>query len=236
MAATKKHLTLKQRIATWTKTKARRAADVTRRTKQLAHARARMVASRNKPSHAADVKSAQAAKSRLAASKKALTDATAALTKLRKQAQPPLRERAYRVAASLVGVMEQGGNNRGPVVSKIIRENGGMVGEPWCGDFDAYCYRHAGSKAVNRSWAAVVLLGRVAGVVRTSKPQRGDIVRFNFDHTGLFVKWVGNGYFETIEGNTGATGAVSDSKTGGDGVYRKRRHVSQVTDFRRVTR
>ena len=70
-------------------------------------------------------------------------------------ARRPLRERAYRVAATLVGVMEHGGNNMGETVTKIIRANGGEGPEPWCGDFQAYCYRHAGSKAVTRAWAAV---------------------------------------------------------------------------------
>ena len=148
----------------------------------------------------------------------------------------PLRLRAYRVAESLIGVMEQGGNNQGAMVSKIIRANGGAGPEAWCGDFMAYCYRHAGSKSVNRAWASVRLLGSVAGVWRTSKPQTGDLVRFSFDHVGMFVKDNGNGTIQTVEGNTGASGAVSDSATGGDGVYRKTRHKSLVQDYLRVSR
>lgn len=151
----------------------------------------------------------------------------------------PLREVAFNVGRGLLGVVEEGGNNRGPVVSKIIVENGGVVGEPWCGDFVAYCYRHAGSKAVNRSWASVYFLGRIVGVEKTASPMLGDIVRYRFSHTGLFRRWrpdLGPGKFEALEGNTGRVGAVSDSKTGGDGVYLKVRHVSQVDDFRHVTR
>ena len=147
-----------------------------------------------------------------------------------------LREKAYAVAVTLVGVMEQGGNNRGPVVSKIIAENGGTGPEPWCGDFVAYCYRHAGSKAVQRLWASVYYLGRIAGLHRTSAPERGDLVRFTFDHVGMFVRDRGDGTIETIEGNTGASGAVSDSTTGGDGVYRKVRSKSLVQDYLRVER
>ena len=153
-----------------------------------------------------------------------------------RQKANPLRLRAYRVALGLVGVMEEGGNNTCRKVSEIIRSNGGIVGEPWCGDFQAYCYRNAGSKAVTRSWASVSLLGSIVGVTRTSHPETGDLVRFDFDHVGMFVRWLGDGYFEAIEGNTGESGAVSDSTTGGDGVYRKRRHISQVNDFLCVTR
>lgn len=148
----------------------------------------------------------------------------------------PLRLKAYEYARTLIGVMEQGGNNMGPVVSKIIKANGGLVGEPWCGDFMAYIYRHVGSKAVNRSWASVALLGSVLGVKRTKTPQRGDLVRFTFSHVGMFVKDNGDGTITTIEGNTGATGAVSDSKTGGDGVYEKIRSKSLVLDYLHITK
>lgn len=152
----------------------------------------------------------------------------------------PLRLRAFDAAVKDVGVMESGGNNKGPRVTEIIRGNGGTGPEPWCGDAVADWYRTAGSKAVNRSWASVYYLGRIAGVVRVDKSEvkRGDIVRFIFSHTGLFDQWIDydRGTFKTIEGNTGATGATSDSSTGGDGVYRKVRSYSQVTDFRRVTR
>lgn len=148
----------------------------------------------------------------------------------------PLRIRALAEARKLIGVMEEGGNNRGRKVMEIIRANGGTGPEPWCGDFVAYCYRRAGSRAVDRRWASVYLLGTLRLVVKTKSPLPGDIVRYSFSHTGMFVRWTNRarGEFEAIEGNTGATGAVSDSKTGGDGVYLKRRSLSQVDDFRRV--
>ena len=157
------------------------------------------------------------------------------MVSVRKKQLDTLQKRALRAADALVGVMEQGGNNTGPMVNKIITANGGDIGEPWCGDFIAYCYRQAGSKAVTRSWASVRLLGGVQGVRRVKTPQAGDLVRFNFDHVGMYVKEAGM-FIETIEGNTGASGAVSDSKTGGDGVYRKRRAKSLVNDYLRVTR
>lgn len=147
-----------------------------------------------------------------------------------------LAERAYQVAVSLIGVMEEGGNNTGKKVSEIIQSNGGVVGESWCGDFQAFCYRLAGSKAVTRGWAVVRWLGGIAGLKIVSTPRRGDLVRFTFDHVGMFEKDNGDGTITTIEGNTGASGAVSDSSTGGDGVYRKIRDKSLVSDYVRVTR
>lgn len=168
--------------------------------------------------------------------RKSLNRHVAEALRLKRKLREPKRLKAYRVAASLVGVMEQGGNNQGATVMKIIRANGGTGPEPWCGDFVAYCYQLAGSKAVQRAWAAVRMIRGLAGVRATSRPRRGDLVRFTFDHVGMFSKDLGNGYIETIEGNTGASGAVSDSRTGGDGVYRKARHKSYVRDYLRVTR
>lgn len=158
---------------------------------------------------------------------------------IRKLSKPKLRVRAFKVAESLVGVVEQGGNNTGPQVTQIIRENGGTYPEPWCGDGMAYCYRHAGSKRVTRAWASVRLIRGLLGIKVTSKPKTGDLVRFNFspagdDHVGMFVRFVSPGVIETIEFNTGPTGAVSDSSTGRDGVYRKQRSTTLVHDYLRV--
>ena len=146
-----------------------------------------------------------------------------------------IASRMLAAAEALVGVMEQGGNNRGAAVERIIRANDGEPGEPWCGDFVAWCARQAGSKAVTREWAAVRLLRNAVGVHPTTSPEPGDIVTFTFDHTGIYAGRAG-AFIITIEGNTGATGAVSDSKTGGDGVYRKRRPKSLVNEYLHVTR
>lgn len=150
-----------------------------------------------------------------------------------------LRERAWAEMQKLIDakVTEQGGNNRGRMVEEIIRSNGGVPGEPWCGDTVAYCYLKAGAKSVVRAWAAVRFLEKL--LTRVLKPKRGHVVIYSFDHTGLFDRWapeVGPGYFYAGEGNTGNAGAVSDSITGGDGVKLKLRNRSQVSSFRRVLR
>ncbi len=167
----------------------------------------------------------------------AKNEVAAALRVLARHPAPSsLRERAYKQAVKFIGVMEQGGNNTGPTVDKIIRANGGVVGEPWCGDFMAWCYQRAGSKGVDRRWASVQLTGSDPDVRETSSPKRGDLVRFTFDHVGMFVRDRGDRTIETIEGNTGSSGAVSDSSTGGDGVYRKVRSKGLVNDYLRVLR
>ena len=152
----------------------------------------------------------------------------------------PLRLKAYSEACHLIGVMEHGGNNAGAAVAKIIRGGGGDASEhpPWCGYFCAYVYKRAGSKAV-RDWrvGAVRLWLGIGGIRKVQvRPRKGHLVRFTFDHIGMFEKDNGDGTITTIEGNTGATGAVSDSKTGVDGVYRKVRSKSLVQDYLAVRR
>lgn len=164
------------------------------------------------------------------------------------RANTPLRERAYRQALALVGTMESGGNNRGPGVERIIRGGGGTAGQSWCGWFLAYVFRLAGSRSVVWQWGAVRLWVPLSGISRTTAPLRGDVVRFTFDHIGMFVRFVRKvdghwvtctraqaTHIETIEGNTGATGAVSDGN-GHDGVYEKIREKGLIRDFLKVTR
>jgi hypothetical protein len=169
-----------------------------------------------------------------------ITEAEQAVAHRRKQlaAAQPLRLRALGQMTKLVGIMEIGGNNTGRQVLEIIRANGGTSPEAWCGDTVAWAYRHAGSKVVQRGWAAVRLLGFLTGMKIVSRADAlpGDIVCFKFDHTGILRRKISATEDETIEGNTGRAGAVSDSRTGGDGVYIKRRSTGLVARYVRVTR
>jgi len=160
----------------------------------------------------------------------------------------PLRLRALREARKDLYVRERGGNNRGPEVDKIILENDGVLGEPWCGDAVARWYRKAGSKSVQRAWAATRSLGRLAGMSvlpdqRVGRP--GDIVVFNFagghldsDHTGLLIRYCNETgrsrrahtatHVKTIDGNSNVGG--------GQGVGYQTRQISLVNRVVRVTR
>lgn len=169
----------------------------------------------------------------------AAADAMITRRKAQLSRRAPLRERAWQEMQKLIDahVTEQGGNNRGPEVEAIIRANGGIPREAWCGDTVAVCYLRAGAKSVVRAWAAVSALAKL--LTRVRRPKRGHVVTYTFDHTGLFDRWApekGAGYFYAGEGNTGDSGAQSDSKTGGDGVKLKLRHVDQVAGFWRVLR
>ena len=161
--------------------------------------------------------------------------------------KPPaknLRQRAFANAVELLGVQEVGGNNAGPMVSRIIKANGGAGPEPWCGDFAAFVYRLAGSDIVkagpNRLWAYVPWMTRT-NVTKTTDPKRGDLVRYDWnadrvqDHVGLFDRWIEPGKtFYAVEGNTGKDPNVSDSTAGGDGVHRRVRSIGLVSDFLHV--
>lgn len=161
-----------------------------------------------------------------------------------------LRLRALDIGLDLARahVVEGGRNNRGPVVDNIIGYAHGDLGEPWCVDFDIWCYGHAGSRFLKPGSPRAVRLMNAHGVrpVKAAKP--GDPVRFTFDHTGLLIgfrryvagklvpcpRWLAT-HIKTVEGNTGSSGQMlSDSRDGGDGVYVKVRPLWAVADFLRV--
>lgn len=208
-------------------------------TRRLRYRRDKLASIRKK-SHASGTTVTKDEATRIHKWERLVKEAEQAVTHRRKQlaAHKPLRLKALAEAQHLVGIMEHGGNNMGTEVLRLIRENGGTGPEAWCGDLVAHCYRHSGSKIVQRGWAAVRLLGFLTGmrIVSYDNAEPGDIVCFTFDHTGMLKKKLGGGMIETIEGNTGRSGAVSDSSTGGDGVYDKQRAASLVARYVRVTR
>jgi len=177
---------------------------------------------------------------------------TTYLAKLRKRTNASggaaMRLRAYAEAKRMHDMhIREVGFNRGAKVVEIIRANGGVAGEAWCGDFVAWCYRKADSKSVSRAWASASSVAGHAGVKKTSDPLKGDLLYYTFDHIGMFVSWCdasGNEvdkhratHVSTIEGNTGSSGALrNDSAGGGDGVYRKVRARGTVAYFMHVSK
>lgn len=142
-------------------------------------------------------------------------------------AQILAREAALRIAEHEVGVREQGANNRGKQV-EIYQTADGLPGGgyAWCNSFVDWCFEMAGRPLDE--------LARSAGVDLTfhlaanhgwtkNSPGEADLVIFSFSHIGFVKKVVSKSEIETIEGNTGSSGSVSDSHGGGDGVYDKTR-------------
>lgn len=107
----------------------------------------------------------------------------------------------------------------------------GYDGVAWCGMFVSWCYAIAGfqlpkigfSKGYAGCQTAVAYFKK--NNLTTTNPVPGDIVFFDwnndgrYDHTGIFVKWIDNNTFESIEGNT----AVGNDSNGGTVMRRNRK-------------
>jgi len=120
----------------------------------------------------------------------------------------------------------------------------GMIG-PWCAMFctwaDQTGERPTASFKRGSKYAYVPYVVQDArmgynGLSITSEPKPGDLVCFDwdwngeFDHIGLFEKWVSADTFSAIEGNT----SNSDNSNGGEVMRRNRSRWSQDTVFVRV--
>lgn len=141
-------------------------------------------------------------------------------------------QKLIEVARQFVGVREQGGPNRGPLVEEFQKAVDGVAaGEPWCMAFVQYCVQKVeaatGKPAhIFRSEHCQTVWRQTKADFRFHEPLPGDIVIWRMGlsfngHTGIVCKVVGSSIF-TIEGNTGAgLGVVRE----GDGVYERVRSL-----------
>ena len=139
-----------------------------------------------------------------------------------------------------MGLREEGGNNRGPLVELFLRGVEQPPGEPWCAAFVHHVgyWSHFDYAAERSAWplpatASCYMLGAYArerGVLH-EEPEEGDVFLLwnaklaRFAHTGVVVRVRGKGetpggtqWFDcdTIEGNTDSGGSRE-----GDGVMRR---------------
>ena len=121
----------------------------------------------------------------------------------------------------------------------------GMVG-PWCAMFVTWCFetnsrRESPSFVKGSRYAYVPYVVADAragknGLFTTDDPQPGDLVCYDwnfdgeYDHIGVFEKWIGGGQFTAIEGNT----STSNNSNGGSVMRRTRSRSGQGTVFVRV--
>ena len=106
----------------------------------------------------------------------------------------------------------------------------GLDGQPWCAQFVSWCYNQAGQPLPNIGFpkgfagcqTAFNYFSKKGWI--TDKPVAGDIVLFDWnndgrhDHTGLFVEWLRDGVFTSIEGNT----SMNNDSNGGNVMVRTR--------------
>ncbi len=131
-----------------------------------------------------------------------------------------------RVAEKEIGQVEKPTNSNKTTYGKWFE----FDGVAWCGMFVSWVYFTAGfplpkigfTKGFAGCQTAVSYFKKMNQI--TKKPVEGDIVFFDwnkdgrYDHTGIFVKWLNDNEFETIEGNT----AVGNDSNGGQVMRRKR--------------
>lgn len=147
------------------------------------------------------------------------------------------------IASAEVGVEEVNGTNCGPRVNQYKAATNLPPEEswPWCAAFVCWCFREA-MKATGIKETQTFRRPTTAGAwdflnwslaqdnsVRTKRNpgadiQPGDITVYTFSHIGIAASMTdADGFFQGWEGNTDAQG----SREGG-GVFKKRRHISQV--------
>jgi hypothetical protein len=161
-------------------------------------------------------------------------------------AQPPPAVKPQAAQARLKKAVAEIGVKESPANSNQVKYSQwyNMIG-PWCAMFCTWCDQtgEAPTKSfVKGQYYAyvpyIVYDARMGyrGLSITSDPQPGDLVCFDwdrngeYDHIGIFEKWVNSNQFKCIEGNTSA----SNQSNGGE-VMRRDRYVSgQATVFVRV--
>lgn len=131
------------------------------------------------------------------------------------------------IAESQIGIVEESINKvkyNDWIYNKEI--NGAQYA--WCGAFVSWCFDKAemnlGAIDLKRGFVgcpyAVKNISKWGKLV--TQPTEGCVVFYdwngdgNFDHTGIFVKDLGNGYFQAIEGNT----SMKDNSNGGQVMRR----------------
>lgn len=151
------------------------------------------------------------------------------------------RQVVINVARSLLWVRETDGANRGEVVDQMVRGTG-LKPEgayPWCAAYVAYVGRAAlGQKGWPlKAWAGCVSLHDEAqklGMLSTT-PTKGAIFlqygkagdgKYRYRHTGFLAADLGDGLWQTIEGNTNEAGSPE-----GVGVFERERRFGKLDRF-----
>lgn len=131
------------------------------------------------------------------------------------------------------------GDNKGTEVELFQRAvDGKAQGEPWCMAFVQFCIQQIETK--NKIKCLVYKSEHCMTVFRESKhkcvknPAPGDIVIWRMGntasgHVGIVNKILGDGWMETVEGNTSDSSKLDRN---GDGIYLKKRSMTGSENFR----
>ncbi len=138
-------------------------------------------------------------------------------------------------AEACVGIREEGGNNRGPMVKLIQETVGGASGEAWCLSFVQTCIAYAEEKTgVKSPLPAGEHCMSLWNGAKSSKvkifPARGAVIIWKHGkgpagHTGFFLGGDGK-TMKTIEGNTeSGLDSKGNVERDGGGVYQNKRSM-----------
>ena len=146
-------------------------------------------------------------------------------------------------ALANVGIVEDGGDNRGKWIEMYQAAVGIPAGSPWCAAFVRFRLEKSAEKLdreipegfpdsgwvpAYESWAKRNGLWVPARTAELDDVRVGDLAVFWFEakqrcaHIGIVVGCPSTGIWTTVEGNTGPDTATSVNRDG-DGVYQKRR-------------
>lgn len=142
-----------------------------------------------------------------------------------------------RIAKSQLGYKEKPSGSNKTKYGKAY----GMNGTAWCAIFVWWCFKQAKSETLYFGGKKTAYVPTLADyyiankrIVKKTHGKLGDIVFFDFDHNGnsdhvgFIWKYLGNGWYKTLEGNTG----IGNNANGGQVMFRKR-HISQISRIAR---
>lgn len=137
-------------------------------------------------------------------------------------------QRTVKAAQSYLGVTEAGSTNTGSQLNPFFQAGGGSQGQPWCAGFVSAVTQQA-TAGTNVPAPATMRAYGMEDFARNGKAeifrygekplQPGDIITYNYSHTGVVETVNSDGSFTTIEGNTSGR----DMDREGQGVFRKNR-------------
>lgn len=117
----------------------------------------------------------------------------------------------------------------------------GLNGQPWCAIFVWACFYKCKATELYYGGHKTAYVPALADyyikekrMVKKTRGKAGDLVFFDFDkngnsdHVGFVIKYAGNGWYWTIEGNTG-----SGSNTNGGQVQIRKRHTWCISHIAR---